>query len=91
METLLSRENVKLFYFQNDREIITNLENYMDILHFSPEINRYICDSLIKGEHRVDKDNSERVIEEMRTLSREIVEKLVKPYEDRIKVDIYDE
>ena len=91
METLLSRENVKLFYFQNDREIITNLENYMDILHFSPERNRYICDSLIKGEHRVDKDNSERVIEEMRTLSREIVEKLVKPYEDRIKVDLYDE
>ena len=46
MKTLLEYENVKMFYFQNDREIITDLENYMDILHFSPEINRYICDSL---------------------------------------------
>lgn len=91
METLLSRKNVKLFYFQNDRKIITDLENYMDILHFSPEINRYICDSLISGEHRVEKDNSASMIQEMRTLSQEIVEKLVKPYEERIKVDIYDE
>ena len=34
MKTLLAYENVKMFYFQNDREIITDLENYMDILHF---------------------------------------------------------
>ncbi|MDE6890847.1 MAG: SGNH/GDSL hydrolase family protein [Lachnospiraceae bacterium] len=91
MEALLSFENVKLFYFQNDREIITNLENYMDIIHFSPEINRYICECLINGKNQVSKDNYREIICEMRELSYEIVEKLVKPYEDRIKVDIYDE
>ena len=45
MEKLLTYDNVELYYFLNDREVVTNLENYMDILHFSPEINRYMCDS----------------------------------------------
>ena len=54
METLLSYDNVKLYYFQNDREVITDLENYMDILHFSPDINHYICDSLLSGDHQIN-------------------------------------
>lgn len=87
MKTLLSYKNVKMFYFQNDREIITNLENYMDILHFSPEINHYICESLIEGKHRISPENYIQNIWEMRDLAYETVEKLVLPYEDRIKVD----
>lgn len=87
MRTLLSFQNVKLFYFQNDREIITNLENYMDILHFSPEINHYICESLIEGKHRISPENYIQNIRKMRDLAYETVEKLVLPYEDRIKVD----
>lgn len=91
MKTLLEYENVKMFYFQNDREIITDLENYMDILHFSPEINHYICDSLIAGKRQVNSENYAEEIRSMRDLAYETVEKLVLPYEDRIKVDIYDE
>ena len=91
MGALLACENVKLFYFQNDRDVITNLENYMDTLHFSPDINYYICDSLISGKHQVDKGNYKKELDDMRSLSCEIVEELIKPYEDRIKVDIYDE
>lgn len=91
MEALLTCENVKLFYFQNDREVIMNLENYMDIIHFSPEINHYICECISSGKNQVSEDNYREIISEMRELSYEIVEKLVKPYEDRIKVDIYDE
>ena len=91
MKTLLEYENVKMFYFQNDREIITDLENYMDILHFSPEINHYICDSLIAGKRQVNSENYAEEIRSMRDLAYETVEKLVLPYEDRIKVDIFDE
>ena len=91
MKTLLEYENVKMFYFQNDREIITDLENYMDILHFSPEINRYICDSLIAGKRQVNSENYAEEIRSMRDPAYETVEKLVLPYEDRIKVDIFDE
>ncbi len=91
MQELVRYDNVKLFYFQNNREIITNLENYMDIIHFSPDINRYICESLIDGKHQVNEENYRKNISEMKELSDEIVQKLVKPYEERIKVDIYDD
>ncbi len=91
MEVLLSYDNVEFYYFQNDRDVITDLENYMDTLHFSPEINHYICDNMINGTHRIDRDNYRENIEEMRNLSYEIVNDLIKPYENRIKVDLYDE
>ncbi len=90
MGALLSYKNVKLFYFQNDRDIILNLENYMDILHFSPDINHYICDSMAKGDHMITKNNYKETIRDMKDLSYEITDELIKPYEDRIKVDIYD-
>ena len=45
---------------------------------------------MIKGDHQVDKNNYKENISKMKSLSYEIVEELVKPYEDRIKVDIYD-
>lgn len=91
MKELLSYENVEFYYFQNDREVITDLENYMDILHFSPDINHYICDSMINGERRVGQENYQEVMADMKTLAYEITEELVKPYEDRIKVDLYDD
>lgn len=91
MEALLACENVRLFYFQNDESVITDLENYMDILHFSPEINHYICDSMIEGKREITMDNYKENISEMRSLAYEITDKLIKPYEDRIKVDIYDD
>ena len=91
MEVLIPYDNVIFYYFQNDREIILDLENYMDILHFSPDINHYICDCLISGKNRIDESNYMESIEDMRSLADEIVTELVIPYEDRIKVDIYDE
>lgn len=95
MKTLLSYKNVRFYYFQNDREIITNLENYMDILHFSPEINHYICDNMIgdahNDTHRVSLENYKEYINKMRDLAYEIVNELIIPYEDQIKVDLYDD
>lgn len=90
MEKLLTYENVEMYYFLNDRDIVTNLENYMDILHFSAEINQYICDSLIEDSHKVTVENYKQVIDDSRNFAYEVVEELIKPYEDRIKVDIYE-
>lgn len=91
METLLAYDNVKFYYFQNDREIVTDLENYMDILHFSPDINHYICESMINCDHQINQSNYKETISDMRDLSYEIVNELIRPYEDQIKVDIYDD
>lgn len=87
METLLEYENVRFFYFQNDADIITDLELYMDALHFSQDINHYICDCMIEGSHEVTKDNYKETIEDMRRLAYEIPAELILPYEDRIAYD----
>lgn len=89
-ETLLPYDNVKVYSFLGDRKVITNLENYMDTLHFSPEINRYICECLIRGDNRITQKNYQKEIEEMRAMSCDIIDNLIKPYEEQIKVDIYD-
>ena len=91
METLLAYDNVKFFYFQNDREIITNLDNYMDTLHFSQDINHYICLEMIAGTHEITKDNLKEQIEDMRRLSYEITEELILPYEDKMLIDTSDD
>ena len=58
----------------------------MDPIHFSAEINQYICNSLTEDTHRVTMDNYKEVIEDMRDLAYEIVNELVLPYESRMNV-----
>lgn len=55
--TLLYNDNVRLFYFQNDLDIITNLNNYKDYSHYSKEINRYMYECMSNGTCEVTKDN----------------------------------
>lgn len=87
MITLLEYENVRFFYFQNDREIITNLENYMDTLHFSQDINHYICNCMIEESHEITIDNYQETMEDMRLLAYEIPKEQMNAYEDRLNYD----
>ena len=68
MEAFLKYDNVRLFYFMNDEEIITDLDNYKDAGHYSPEI----CSELIKmmhdGRNRVTVDNYLEAIDKMKQL-----------------------
>lgn len=57
MDTLLDYENVHVYYFQLEPEIITNLDNYHDNAHHKPEINRYIFDCVKNNTHLVTHDN----------------------------------
>ena len=49
----LSYDNVRLFYFQDMEEIVTDLSNYADYTHYKPEINRYMAECFANGEHEV--------------------------------------
>lgn len=69
METLIPYENVSFYFFMNERDIVTNLDNYMDAVHFSDEINHYICNSMIEDNYRVTMDNYKEVLEDMRKLA----------------------
>ena len=54
---LLSYENVRFFDFQNEEEIVTDLNRYMDTVHFDPEVNYAICKAMAAGQNEVTREN----------------------------------
>lgn len=55
----LKADNIHLFAFFDDYEAITNLDNYSDPAHHSPEINSLILQSMAAGNHELTLDNYE--------------------------------
>lgn len=80
IETLLQYDNVEIYFYQDDEEIITNLDNYMDMVHFSKDINHYVYDKLAKGEERLTLDNYKERLDHMLELSEKIVEEEILKY-----------
>lgn len=52
-ETLLAYDNVRIFYFPNREEIVTDLNNYADYTHYHRDINRYMTECFANGECEV--------------------------------------
>ena len=77
---LLAYNNVEIYYYQDNEEIITNLNLYMDTIHFSKDINLEICNRLIAGEGRLTPDNYKKRLAHMKDLSDRIVEKDILEY-----------
>jgi hypothetical protein len=50
---LLAEPNVKLYDFQDEAEIVCNLDNYKDPTHYSPAINRLILGRIAQDRNRV--------------------------------------
>ena len=71
IETLLSYENVKIYYFQDEEELITNLENYRDPSHHRPEYNRYIFECIRDGRNLLTRENYEGHLTHMYELARD--------------------
>jgi hypothetical protein len=66
---LLSYDNVRLFYFQNMEEVITDLNNYADYTHYKPEINRYMTECFADGEHEIlSEEQFEKELDEMQRI-----------------------
>lgn len=80
-ERLLAYENVELYYFQNDEALITDLDNYMDTVHFSADINYGMVQKMAEGTARLTKDNYKEEIEKMRSLSEKIRTEYMKEYD----------
>ena len=81
--TLLQYDNVEVYFYQDDEAVITNLDNYMDVIHFSKDINYYIYDKLAKGEEQLTLDNYEERLDHMMDLSEKIAEEeILKYYEE---------
>lgn len=72
---------VKIHDFQGDESIICNLDNYKDINHFSPEINRLILGCIKSGSHV---SGVGRIVENNRRLRR-LAEEYLPQYEALIR------
>ena len=87
MERLLDYENVRMYYFQNDREIILDLDNYMDPVHFTAGINQYMVEQMKEDNYRLTRENYQDKLAQMQELVEEILEKEIHKYfnQDRQK------
>lgn len=66
IEQLLLYDNVELYSFLDCYDITTDLNNYTDDLHYTPNISRYIIDCIAGGEHMLTKENYKTYLEENR-------------------------
>lgn len=62
-ETLLEYDNVKFFFFQDEIEFITNLDNYRDHTHFHPSINSYMSKQMAAGQNELNAKNYQQRID----------------------------
>lgn len=56
-ETLLECDNIRLFSFFDDYDVVTDLENYSDWAHYSADINSKLLRAMKAGEHELTKEN----------------------------------
>ena len=65
---LLAYDNVRIFNFLGVEEIVCNLNNYADYIHYHEDICRYITDCFASGEREVTEENFEASFAALRDL-----------------------
>ena len=63
MDILLEYENVELYFFAGWEDVITDLNNYRESMHFSEKINKRMVDALAKQENRITRENLQSTME----------------------------
>lgn len=67
IEQLLEYDNVRIHFYHDRWEIVTNLDNYKDYSHYGKWINSWMTRAIAAGEGRLTRDNYAAVLEDMRT------------------------
>ncbi len=65
-ESTKDYKNVKIFDFQDIKDITFNLDNYKDISHYSPKINSFIIDSVENNVFLITDDNIDYHLKNLR-------------------------
>ena len=55
-DKLLSYDNVRIFYFQNNYDLITDLDHYRDYSHYDQGVNRFMYESMRDGQWELTRD-----------------------------------
>jgi len=68
---LLEYENVEVFFFQNQEEIICNLNNYADYTHYHGRICRFMVECFANGDCRVTEENLDNELDKLYRLAKD--------------------
>ncbi len=63
IECLLPYDNVKLFSFNNDFDLVCDLNNYIDECHYLPKVSSQILHWIKEGKYELTEDNYQEYIE----------------------------
>ena len=66
---LLEYDNVEIYFFQNQEDIICNLNNYADYTHYHGSICNYMVQCFANGKRRVTEDTLEKELSVLRELT----------------------
>ena len=87
LSALLAFPNVEVYFFQTEEAIVCDLDNYMDMVHYSPDINQYMLDRMAAGENRVTQENLQKTLDDMRQLAERISKEEIWRYYRAISVE----
>lgn len=73
-EVLTDYENVHLYSFLAEEDIVCNLDFYMDSIHFSADINHWIVEQLGGDEYLLTKQNYEEKLAQLGRLVERMIE-----------------
>lgn len=68
VERLLMYENVELFFFPAEKEIVTNLDLYADAGHYKQDINRYMTSCFADGTNKITAENYKEKLSELKKI-----------------------
>ena len=68
MEEFCAYENVEVFFFTDNEEIVTDLNNYADYIHYSPDISHYMTTCFADGTGRITAADIPEKIEHLRRI-----------------------
>lgn len=63
-------ENIKLFSFDTNLEITSNLDNYMDRYHYAPWISDWMLEQMAEGNYQITEENYRTYLEQKAEIYR---------------------
>lgn len=75
-ETLVQHDNVSVYGFLTEEDIICNLDNYMDLVHYAPGINQWVMEQIVADNGRITEDNCKQYVDGLKLCVERIEEML---------------
>ena len=58
-DVLLEAPNIQVYSFYDDFDLVTNLDNYIDVVHYCADVNSLLLERIHRGEGRLTKENAQ--------------------------------